>query len=178
MGRWRVIAYTTLVVAACALVQVAVNLIGRVTSDTFGIESAQGNTRVSLVLIIIAFAASFLAFATLVAVGIADGVRDALYWPLASLFGALALYLGQTSATALDFLLHGLKPHWQFLYDPDVRLWQNALLLIVGASLMWVGGLFLYSRWRNPRRLAIFYLVYLAMIAAIAIILVAFDHYW
>jgi hypothetical protein len=130
--RSRVIALTTLTVAACVLLQVGINVVGARTAIALG----RGNTRLSLVLIILAFAASLVAFVALVGIGYADRERDALYWPLLLLFGALSLYLGQTSAGATDFLLHGLRPRWLFLNESAVRLWQNALLLLVGGAVL------------------------------------------
>jgi hypothetical protein len=107
-----------------------------------GAASAQGSTRASLWILLGGGVVMVAIFSAFLFIGIEDG-RDGvpfspLYWPQTAVKGSMCAYMMTTSLTVVDFLKHGLHPHWTPLYTPVARIFQSILLLAVFASFVWV----------------------------------------
>lgn len=114
-----------------------------------------GNTYLSIVFVLIGAVMGSLLLSVLCAVVISDWrVGQPFSRLLAPIFATTAGITATTfisSLIGLDLLRHHLHQHWSWLYQPEVRILNNLILLAVFASLGWKIQVLLSGRGLNQR---------------------------
>lgn len=114
--------------------------------------SRTGITNVSVVTLIVGAVLMTVLLGFFLYIGLDDYFRDRrisiFYGPMTATKATVVLQVTLTAAQGIDFFVNR-QPKMLALYEPEVRIWQNATLILVFASFGWM--LFVVMRGRGYR---------------------------
>lgn len=91
----------------------------------------------------------------LIIIGVDDATRGVpfspLYWPFLWTKACLAALMGMIAVSAADYILHGPRLEWTFMFDPEVRVLASLLYFGLVVSLGWQMVVILLGRVRAER---------------------------